>query len=135
MSQENVEIVRKGWRAFERGDIDGLLALCDPAFVWDHSHYASGEFDPVYYGHDGIERFLKEWREFFESYYTHIEEFVDAGEAVLVRVRQGGRGKSSGAPVESQPYWSISRVRDGLVVQIEFYRDEGDALKAVGLEE
>jgi ketosteroid isomerase-like protein len=135
MSQENVELVRKGWQAFERGDIDGFLSLNDPAVVWDHRHYASGEFDPVYYGRDGIERFLGEWREFFEGFYAHAEEFIDAGEAVLVRVRQGGRGKTSGATVESPPYWVISRVRDGLVVRIEFYRHEAEALKAVGLAE
>ena len=135
MSQENVEIARKGSQAFDRGDIDGFLALCDPAVVWDHSHYASGEFDPVYYGHDGVERFLKEWREFFEGYYVHREEFIDAGEAVLMRGRQGGRGKSSGATVESPPYWVIYRVRNGLVVQIEFYREKNEALKAVGLAE
>jgi ketosteroid isomerase-like protein len=135
MSQENVEIVRKGRRAYERGDIEGFLALCDPAVVWDQTHYVSGEFDPVYYGHDAIERFLGEWREYFENYYSHAEQFIDAGEAVLMRVRQGGRGKHSGATVQSPPYWVINRVRDGLVVRIEFYREKNEALKAVGLAE
>ena len=135
MSQENVEIVRKAWQAFERGDIEGFFSLNDPAVVWDHRHYVSGECDPVYYGRDGIERFLGEWREFFEGYYAHGEEFIDAGEPVLVRVRQGGRGKHSGATVESRPYWVISRVRNALVVRIEFYREKNEALEAVGLEE
>src|SRR5205085_6511327 len=133
MSQANVEIVRKGWRAFERGDIEGFLALCDRGVVWDQAHYVSGEFDPVYQGHDGVARFLKEWQEFFEGYYAHTEEYIDAGEAVLTRVRQGGRGKHSGARVQSAPYWVICRVRDALVVRIEFYRDEREALEAVGL--
>ena len=62
MSQENVEIVRKGWQAFERGDIEGFLSLNDPAVVWDHSHYVSGEFEPVYYGRDGIARFRPKTR-------------------------------------------------------------------------
>ena len=54
MSQKNVEIVRKVWQAYERGDIEEFLALCDPAVVWDKRHYVSGEFDPVYYGREGI---------------------------------------------------------------------------------
>ena len=135
MSQENMEVVRKVWRAYERGDIEEFLALCDPAVVWDQRHYVSGEFDPVYYGRDGIKRFLEEWYEFFESYYAHGEEFIDAGEAVLMRVRQGGRGKHSGATVESPPYWRISRVRNALVVRIEIYREKNEALKAIGLTE
>ena len=134
MSQENVEIVRKVWQAYERGDIEEFLALCDPAVVWDQAHYVSGEFDPVYQGHDRIARFLEEWQEFFEGYYAQTEEYMDAGEAVLTRVRQGGRGKHSGATVESPPYWRISRVRNALVVRIEFYREKNEALKAVGLE-
>lgn len=135
MSQGNVEIVRKGRQAYEDGDIDGFLALCDPAVVWDHSRYVSGEFDPVYYGREAIKRFLEEWREFFEGYYAHAEEFIDAGEAILVRAQQGGRGKRSGAAVESSQYWVLSRVRDDLVVRIEFYREQSEALKAAGLAE
>jgi hypothetical protein len=66
---------------------------------------------------------------------VHAEEFIDAGDAVLVRVQQGGRGKHSGATVESPPYWVITRERDALVVRIEFYRHKAEALKAAGLEE
>jgi ketosteroid isomerase-like protein len=133
ISKQNVEIVRNARQAYERGDIEAFLALCDPAVVWDQTHYVSGEFDAVYNGREAIARFLGEWREFFESYYSQAEEYIDAGEAVLARVRQGGRGKHSGATVQSAPYWVISRVRGALVVRIEFYRDEGEALKAAGL--
>jgi len=130
-----MDIVRNGWQALERGDIEAFLALCDPAVVWDQTHYVSGEFDAVYHGRDGIKRFLEEWREFFEGYYVHAEEYIDAGEAVLTRRRQGGRGKHSGATVQSAPYCVISRVRNALVVRIEFYRDKNQALEAVGLAE
>jgi ketosteroid isomerase-like protein len=133
MSQENLELVRNGWQAFERGDMEAFLALCDPDIAWDQTHYVSGEFAAVYHGHDGIKRFLGEWLEPFEDFYVHAEEFIDAGEAVLVRVRQGGRGKHSGATVESPPYWLISRLRDALVVRIEFYREKNEALEAVRL--
>ena len=128
MSHENVELVRNGWQAFERGDMEAFLALCDPAIAWDQTHYVSGEFAAVYHGHDAIKRFLGEWLEPFEDFYVHAEEFIDAGEAVLGRGRQGGRGKHSGATVESPPYWVISRVRDALVVRIEFYREKNEAL-------
>ena len=130
-----MDIVRNGWQALERGDIEAFLALCDPAVVWDQTHYVSGEFDAVYHGRDGIKRFLQEWREFFDGYYVHAEEYIDAGEAVLTRRRQGGRGKHSGATVQSAPYWVISRVRNALVVRMEFYRDKNQALEAVGLAE
>lgn len=135
MSQVSVELVRKGWHAFERGDMEAFLATCDPAIAWDQTHYVSGEFAAVYHGHDGIRQFLGEWLAPFDGYYARAEEFIDAGEAVLVRVRQGGRGKHSGATVEAPPYWVVSRLRDALVVRIEFYRDKREALEAAGLEQ
>jgi hypothetical protein len=39
MSQENVEIVRRGCEARIRGDLDALLALFDPAVVWDTTNF------------------------------------------------------------------------------------------------
>jgi ketosteroid isomerase-like protein len=37
MSRENVEIVRRGWDAWLRGDLAGLFATFDPEIVWDTS--------------------------------------------------------------------------------------------------
>ena len=71
----------------------------------------------------------------FESYHAHAEDFIDAGEAVVVRIRQGGRGKGSGAEVEMPPYWQVYRLRDGRAVRIEVYSIEAEALEAVGLSE
>ena len=133
MSQENVELVRAAWEAWERRDMEAIFAFYDPEIVWDQTHY--GEPSGVYHGHDGIRQFLREWFASFQSYYVHAEEFTDAGEAVVVRCRQGGRGKQSGVEVRMPPYWQVYRLRDGRAVRIEVYNDQGEALKAVGLEE
>ncbi|MEA2140153.1 MAG: uncharacterized protein QOC91_252 [Solirubrobacteraceae bacterium] len=135
MSQENLEIVRAAWEAWERGDMEAIFALYDPAIVWDQTHYGAGELSGVYHGHDGIKQFFRAWLAPFESYYAHAQEFVDAGEAVLVQIRQGGRGKQSGADVQMPPYLQVYRLRDGLAVRIEVYSERAAALKAVGLEE
>jgi ketosteroid isomerase-like protein len=135
MSQENVELVRAAWEAWERGDMEAIFEFYDPAIVWDQTHYQAGELSAVYHGYDGVKQFFREWLAPFESYYAHAEEFIDAGESVVVRLRQGGRGKQSGVEVEMPPYWQVYRLRDGLAVRIEVYSDQDDALKAVGLEE
>ena len=106
-----------------------------PAIVWDQTHYPGGELSGVYHGHKGIKLFFRAWLTPFESYYAHAEEFIDAGEAVVVRARQGGRGRQSGADVEMPPYWQVYRHRDGLAMRIEVYSDRAEALKAVGLED
>jgi ketosteroid isomerase-like protein len=96
MSPENVELVRAAWEAWERGDIEALFGFYDPAIVWDQTGYAGMELSSVYHGHDGVKQFFRDWLAPFESYYAHAEDFIDAGEAVVVRCRQGGRGKQSG---------------------------------------
>ena len=34
MSEENVNIVRQGYDAFNRGDIDTVMGIMDPEIVW-----------------------------------------------------------------------------------------------------
>ena len=131
MPQENVEIVRAAWEAWERGDMEAIFAFYDPEIVWDQTHF--GEPSGLFHGHDGIRRFFREWLAPFENYYAHAEDFIDAGEAVVVRCRQGGRGKQSGMEVKMPPYWQVYRLRDGRAVRIEVYTSQSEALKAVGL--
>ncbi len=134
MSQENVEVVRAAWKAWERGDMDALFDTYDSAIVWDQSHYGTAELSGVYHGHDGVREFFRAWLGPFDGYYGHADEFIDAGDAVVVSVRQGGRGKESGVEVEMtvwQAYW----IRKGLIVEIAPYETRADALEAVGLRE
>jgi ketosteroid isomerase-like protein len=97
------------------------------------THHGAAEQSGLYHGHDGIRRFFRGWLSPFESYYARPEEFIDAGDAVVVRLRQGGRGKQSGVEVEMPPYWQVYRLRDGRAVRIEVYSDHDEALEAVGL--
>ena len=136
MSQENVEIVRASWDAWERGDMEGLFALYDPEIVWDQSHYETVELSgAVYRGHDGVKRFFREWLAPWDNYYSRADDFIDAEDAVVVRAIQGGRGKESGVEVAARPYWQVYWLRAGLIVRIEPYDSRARALEAVGLSE
>lgn len=134
MSQQNVEIVRAAWEAWNRGDMNALFEFYDPAVEWDMTH----SFVPgmeVFHGHEGVRQFFREWQAFFAEYYAEAEEFIDADENVIVRVRQGGRGRVSTVTVEMPAYWQVYRLRGGRAMRVEIYRDEGDALVAAGLSE
>ena len=65
MSQENVEIARLGYERFNRGDIEGFLALTDPDIEW----HDPGSFDTsAVIGRDAVraylETVLEPWEEF-----------------------------------------------------------------------
>ena len=38
MPQRNVELVRRGWDMWSRGDVDGLFSLLAPDVVYDTTH-------------------------------------------------------------------------------------------------
>lgn len=64
------------------------------------------------------------------------EEFIDAGaDQVLVFSREGGRGRGSGAEVESHPTAHLWTIRDGRAVRMQSYWERADALEAAGLQE
>ena len=131
-----MDLVRASWEAWERGDMEAIFAFYDPDIVWDTTHYDLPGASGVYHGHDGVRQFMRTWLASFESYYAHAEEFIDAGESVVVRLWQGGRGKQSGVEVKMPPYWQVYRLGEtGRALRVDVYRDESEALKAVGLED
>jgi ketosteroid isomerase-like protein len=131
-SGDSVEVVRRAWEAWERGDMQAVFDFYDPAVEWDMSESDVPDMG-VFRGHDGVRRFFREWMAPFDDYYAHADDFTLGSEGVLVRMRQGGRGKESGVDVEMPPLWQLYRLRAGRAVRVEIYRDEDRALEAAGL--
>jgi ketosteroid isomerase-like protein len=132
MSQENVEIVRRGYDALNHGDIEGMIKTADPQVRWDVSQRV---FNPaVYEGHDGIRRFVEEIDEVWEDFRLEPLEFIDAGDKVVVSHLVRGRGKGSGVEVEL-PSTNVYSLRNGKVIETRMYREHGEALEAAGLSE
>jgi ketosteroid isomerase-like protein len=131
MSRENVEIVREAWDAWSRGDMAALFEFYDPEVEWDMSHSYVPDMG-VFHGHEGIREFFGEWRAFFAEYWAEAQEFIEVNDSVIVRVHQGGRGRSSTVGVEMPAYWQLYRLREGRAVRVEIYRDEEEARTAAG---
>jgi ketosteroid isomerase-like protein len=129
MSEENVEIVRRTYEAFDRGDLEAILDDVHPDVVsWAHPRGGEGRYE----GREGVLRFIADWIESFEEFSLVAEEFRDAGDKVLVRTLQRGRGRGSGVPVEEH-FWLVHHLRDGKIDRIDLYGDETQALETAGL--
>ena len=99
MSQENVEAVRLVYSAWSDGDLDALLAVCDPGVEL----LTSGAFPdlvPVYRGHDGIRAFWQSMRVPWESFHLDPERMVEGEDCAVVAVRFRAQGKDSGVATE-----------------------------------
>ena len=131
MSQENVELVRAGYERYvTRGEL-GQDYTDD--FVWDVSnlHWPGQQ---VYEGADGAQAFLREWADPWEDWEVEPVSFHDAGDRVVVLVRQRARSKSTGMPVEMS-FAQIWTLREGKRTRMEMYSDPAEALAAAGLSE
>jgi ketosteroid isomerase-like protein len=132
MSQGNVDLVRTGYDALNRGDWDAALQHLAPGFELDFSR-ALGPGRGVYEGRDQLRRFLAELVDGWESVRFEPHEFIEAGDLVLVPMTQHVKGRD-GIEVSASPtmVWTI---RDGAVERAVMYQEREDALEAVGLSE
>jgi ketosteroid isomerase-like protein len=134
VSAENVEIVRRAWDAWGRGDIDGLVALVAQDAVFDTAHLRDWP-EPEYVGHAGFRRFFTEWLEVWGGFETGVDEHVATPDGRVVSLFwQRGKGWRSGLGMDVK--WAvIATVRDDKLLKVDVYESREEALKAVGLEE
>jgi ketosteroid isomerase-like protein len=137
MSQENVEVVRGVYEAYDRGDVTAVFAAYDPEIEWHVLGLTSAEvgFDPVYVGHDGVRNFWRLWLSAWETTSFEYHEFIDAGEYVVVVQSQRNRGRTSGIELEWNFYAQVWTIQHAKVVRVEFFPTRTEALEAVGLSE
>jgi uncharacterized protein len=132
MSHENVEIVRRGWEAWEGGDLSAAIAGFSPDLVT----YIAPPL-PVagtYHGPEGFLQVTLDWAEGFDEVVMTAEEFIDAEDDVVVHARHRARGAESGVPVETDP-WYVFTIRAGKIVRAAVFNDRSEALEAAGLRE
>jgi uncharacterized protein len=133
MSQENVEIVKEFTRRFERGDRDGWREHFDPNVVFDTSA-TKMPVAGVYHGHQGIERFFRDWLGTWKDYEIATREYIDAGDAVVIVFRQSGTGRGSGVRT-ARDFFGVYELRESKVVRYHMYESRQEALEAAGLSE
>jgi ketosteroid isomerase-like protein len=94
MSKENVEVIRRLYRAMDARDVEAVTELSDPAVEWvPDSRVGEG---PVR-GREQVGQFFERIVEMFDEIQTEIEGLWDPGDKVLAFIRVSGSGVSSGA--------------------------------------
>jgi ketosteroid isomerase-like protein len=133
VSQENLDIVRRALPENAPGNEEALLGILDEDVEWDYVG-AFPEGVTTYRGPEQVGEFLRQWAEGFDDFGFEAEELIDADDAVVIRLHQWGRGKGTGAPVESRT-WQVMTLRDGKVVHCRGYESKAEALAGAGIRE
>ena len=131
MSEENVEIVRRGFEHFIRTG-DFLEDSVTPDFAWDMSTFTGWPEKQTYEGLEGAREFMRAWLDAWEDWELELEELRDAGDKVVAILRQRGVAKSTGLEVDMHMA-QVFTLRDGKQARMEMYATPEEGLAAVGL--
>lgn len=132
MSQENVALIRGIYEGFAAGDVGAVLGAMSPDIVWNEAEnfpYADGN---PYRGPEAVlngvfARCIGEW----DGFAVAPEEFLDAGDTVVVLGRYGGVNKASGRAMNPQLV-HVWRVADGKAAGFQQYADTLAVARAMG---
>ncbi len=129
MSTDNIELVRRGFEAFNARDVDRLLSVSHPDAEW-MPFRAQLEGQP-YLGREGVRTFVKDMDDDWETFRLEPERFEASGNVVVVVARIDAVGRGSGVIVDSLGGF-VFEVVDRLILRLSSHSDPQDALAALG---
>jgi ketosteroid isomerase-like protein len=140
MSQENVEVVRRAYEAFNRWGVQPARRRRNPEMppllhpeIEFHT-YANVPEPGVYCGREAVIEYHEAVFGQFESIRIEVEELLPAGDSVVIVSRQHTVPKGSKREVV-QHVVEVWTIRDGLLAVRKPFATRAEALEAVGLSE
>jgi ketosteroid isomerase-like protein len=132
MSQENVEIVRRGIEAWNRRDLTTISAQwrSDGEIDWSR---ARGPLKGVYRGHAERETFWNGFWSTFEDVKLEPHGFTEAGSEVVVSNTAHARGREGVEVIARSTF--VYTVENGQITRIRMFQERAEALEAAGLSE
>jgi ketosteroid isomerase-like protein len=111
-----VELVREIIDAFNRGDVDAMLARMHPDFEW--RPLQASPVARVYRGHAEVRSYVEDWRGTLESVRIRLEDAKEVSGRVVAVVSGSGRGRASGLALDSR-FCQVWTVRRGKAIAME----------------
>ena len=127
--QENVRVVQTLFERFGSGDVPGILGLLSEDVDW---HIRGPEAVPYFgprRGHDGVLDFFGKVATSVEFESLQPEEFVPAGDKVLVIGGERGRVRATGKNFDN-PWIMVFTLRDGKITRFRSYEDTAAVAEA-----
>jgi uncharacterized protein len=132
VSKENVAVIKGIYDAFAKGDVPAVLGRMAPGIVWNEAENFPYADNSPYVGPDAIVqgvfmRLATEW----DGFAATPEEFLDAGDTIVVLGRYTGSYKATGKPQNTQMA-HVWRVKDSKAVQFQQYADTLQVARVIG---
>jgi ketosteroid isomerase-like protein len=130
MSQTEIETLRLGYEAFNRGDWDAAFRAAHPDFELKTADRVTNP--GTYRGPEAARRFFEDLFEPFEEVVSESQEFFQQGNQIVVFVTVRSRPTGSIGVVENRIGY-LWTMQDGMVVRFEIFPERQKALEAAGL--
>jgi len=128
--QQHRELLRNFYDALNRDDLDAALRLCgEDVEVYQAPDVVASM--PAK-GHKDVATYLHGWFESWHAYEPEPEEFIEAGDQVVVMVHLKARGKGSRFEIEEHMA-DVFTVEKGKITRLRFYVDRDVALQSAGV--
>jgi hypothetical protein len=132
MSEENVELVRRYYAAWNAGGLDAARMFWSDDFEW---HDAPGMPDAgVYRGAEASAAHFRDLNEVLGTMNVHLDRVLSANDEVFVLLHVHLDAPRGELALEG-PIFETVRVQEGKISRIRLFLDEQTALKAAGLSE
>jgi ketosteroid isomerase-like protein len=132
VSSPNSDLIRRGYEAWNRGDIEGVLALLDPKIEWrGYTHIPDVPEAGTLTGREEVRLWLERFLEAWEELEIELDELIESGDQLVALVRFHGVGKGSGVQVEGGVDAHVWTVRDGRAVAVSLYQGTREGLEEV----
>jgi ketosteroid isomerase-like protein len=127
MSRFNVDRVRSGFAAHNRGDLDTLVELYHPDAVFETLLLGT------HHGNEAIRLIYAENQRTLSGYDVVPVELIDAGEKVVAVAQAVGSGPASQIAV-NEPFAFVFTFEDGRIVREQAFRNRDEAIEAAGVD-
>src|SRR5215208_2785925 len=132
MSQQDADTIR---RAYEVWNESGPAAVTEQFWAED-AVYREGPGWPdasIFEGRAAALARMQSLVELVGPITVHLDELIDVGDGRFVANTRMVGESAKGNPPYTQEFAVVQRVRDGLVVEADYFLDRAQALEAVGL--
>ena len=131
MSEQDVNTLRSGYEAFNRGDIEEAVQALDPEIEW-HELEGNPQTPGIFRGTEAVvNEVFAAVPEHWEEFEADPHDFIDAGEHIIVTGHFRGRPKGDGGTLDAH-FAHVWRMRDGKAVHHTNYVDTMTWARAMG---
>ncbi len=133
MSEENKQVVQRGFEARSAGRLYDWVETLDPDIEWDISAFPVDGFPTTGSGRAEFVAHVNKYWSVWNDYAQDLAEMLDTGDHVIVVLREHARVRNSDADLERE-IASVWTIEDGRRVRFQAFPSRAEALRAVGIE-